>query len=327
MVMTIKKEEMIALFGTENETEIKDSKTKTEKQQRIKAAAKPSIVKMSSDECKALCKSVGLEYLEGYEKRVIEHVISDETSDRVGDIMRAKGVDIENYVKNPVILFVHNGRTFPIGKSLKVWSSGKKVLSWGLFFDDRVDKFGVSDNAFRYIKSGAMPAVSIGFIPKIVNYPATDEERKRLGLGKYGAEYKEWELTEYSACPVPCNPNALRRVLDEETLTGSNIKFLVENKMVPEEMKNEIDTLLQKNETEELKSIILEMGEFSKTFKDFSDFKELLNEAKALVEGLNETLKTLTQKPSDTEEVADSGKCEDDINNLYSKVFLNEINI
>jgi len=159
----------------------------------------PKPVKMSVVDCKKLCKAVRLKYLDGYEERVVEHVISDETADRAGDILRAKGVDFVNYQKNPTILFAHNRETLPIGKSLKAWVEGKEVKSWGLYLDNRVDTSGWADLVFKMTVNGALPAVSVSFISKKINNPANPEEREKLGLGRWGVEVKEWELLEYSA--------------------------------------------------------------------------------------------------------------------------------
>ncbi len=224
VIMTVKK------TGTTDANT--DSKNKEMQTKIISAQAK--LVKISAEECKALCKTVGLVYLEGYEQRVIEHVISDETADRCGDIMRAKGVDTTNYMKNAVILFCHDRHDFPVGKSLKVWTKGKEVRSWGLYFDERVDPSGRADLAFRFISNGGMPAVSVGFISTKVNRPVTFEERVKLGLGRWGTEILEWELLEYSSCPVPCNPNALKKSM--HSLSNKDMEILVEAKLIPDEI-------------------------------------------------------------------------------------------
>jgi len=89
-------DELLELYGTNDVEKIVNTKS-SEKQTRAFAANKPKRVEMTVAECKRLCKSVGLEYLDGYEGRVVEHVISDETKDRYGDIVRAKGADLKNF--------------------------------------------------------------------------------------------------------------------------------------------------------------------------------------------------------------------------------------
>lgn len=199
-----KNQYLIDLYGTDNAVEI--LKAKTESKQIKAFVSKPKLVKMSEAQCRSLCKNIGLEYLDGYEGRILQYKITDETSDRHGDIVRANGGNFKDYMKNPVMLFAHQYHEFPIGNSLKVWKSNEQLAwnAYGLFFDSRVDGTGRSDIAFRFASSGAMPGCSIGFM--------ADETRRREdeeGKKKFGIEYMKWSALEFSACSVPANPNAL----------------------------------------------------------------------------------------------------------------------
>jgi len=211
----MEKAELITLYGTDDVNEIIKRKTEN-RQDKVFATRKPKRVEMTAAECKKLCEKVGLEYLDGYEGRIIEHVITDETVDRDGDIIRAKGVDYKTnyYPKNPTILFAHEGRNFPVGKSIKVWhdSTENNIKSQGIYFDDRMDRTGRSDTVFRMVAGGGMPACSVGFYPLKVNRP-NGEEREAMGLGEYGVEFIKSELLEYSPCSVGSNPNALQNML------------------------------------------------------------------------------------------------------------------
>jgi len=173
-----------------------------------------SQVKMSAEECRTLCRKAGVKYLDGYEDRVFVYTITDETVDRYGDIIRAKGGDFKNYKRNPVVLTFHNYKAFPVGSALKVWvdETGKRpaMKAWALFYDDRVDRTGIADTAYRFVAAGALRTVSVGILPTDdgVRRP-DDEERKALGLGRHGVVIEKWELLEFSVTPVPANPNAL----------------------------------------------------------------------------------------------------------------------
>lgn len=188
-----------------------------EKQVRAFVSRKPKRVELSKAECQKLCAAVGLEYHEGFEGRVIEHLITNETKDRYGDIVRAKGVDLKQFKRNPTIQFAHDYKSPPVGKSIKVWydSEDKSIKSWGLFFDDTVDKTGRSDAVFSLIVAGGMPACSIGFMPVETYRPKTAEERDTIGLGEDGVEFRKSELLEYSPCPVGANPDALQNAMKD----------------------------------------------------------------------------------------------------------------
>lgn len=176
----------------------------------------PKKVQLDATTCKSLCKEAGLEYLEGYEGRVFEYVVTDETPDRVGDVIKAAGVDLKNYKNNPVILAMHNRESLPIGKSIKTWYDAptESIKSYALFFDNRVDTTGTSDTIFRFVQAGALKGASIGFKPIEAYSPNNPEERKKLGIGKYGVYFTKSEMLEYSVCPIGCNPSAGVKSID-----------------------------------------------------------------------------------------------------------------
>ena len=125
--------------------------------------------------------------------------ITEESHDREQDVVFAKGLDITNFLKNPVVLWGHDSHEPPIGKCVNI---------------DRVEdgwvatvEFVPADNPYngykaegvrQMIKDGFLHAVSIGFIPK--EWDFNDEG---------GFDITESELTEFSVVSVPCNPNAL----------------------------------------------------------------------------------------------------------------------
>jgi len=231
-------EALKALYGTDKKEDVIKAKTET-RQEKAFSPRKPKRVEMTAAECKKLCKSVGLEYLEGYEARVVEHVVTDETVDRYGDIVRAAGVDFKtNYQKNPTIQYAHDYKQPPIGKSIKIWNDKeeKNVKSWGLYFDDRIDKTGLSDTIFKFIVAGAMPACSIGFDPIKVNNPRKAEERTEIGLGEWGVEFIKSDMLEYSPCSIGANPNALQNSIKSMMLTRKNFDKIKELSLVPEDM-------------------------------------------------------------------------------------------
>lgn len=193
------------------------AKKQQDRQERVFAIKKPTPIALTQDQCMRLCEGIGVNYSTGYESRVLQYIISNENSDRYGDIVRAQGGNFKNYMANPVMFFSHNYSTPPIGNTLKVWVDGqaKNVQGWGLFLDDTVDKTGMSDLIFRMASSGFMKACSIGFRPLKTNYPSTDDERMSMGLGKYGVEYLEWEMLEWSPCGIPANPTALQNSLKD----------------------------------------------------------------------------------------------------------------
>lgn len=127
--------------------------------------------------------------------------ISTEAPDRGGDIVRAAGAQLENYMLNPVVMYAHDYSDLPVAKALDVQ----------IFPGDSVDatfqfpEWGISeksDTVRRLWQGGFLNAVSIGFQP-------TAYQPIKGG----GYEYTEWEMLEFSIVPVPMNAEALRLAL------------------------------------------------------------------------------------------------------------------
>lgn len=137
----------------------------------------------------------------GSEKdRTLSFVISDGKIDRDGDTISIDGWDIENYLKDPVMLWAHDYRLPPIGRAVSVTVAGKKLKALDKFMDADLSPF--ADQIYRMYLDGWLHATSVGFLPKKWK-PSEDEKRR------YGIDFIEQELLEHSAVPVPSNARAL----------------------------------------------------------------------------------------------------------------------
>ena len=155
------------------------------------------------------------------EERVVQFTISKEVEDRDGDIIRAAGIDLTNFNKNPVFLLCHNSHDLPVGKVTKVWVEGKSVKATVYFptLDElssnpeyASEKARLVDFVFHCYKTGMLNAVSIGFIP----LEWTETER--------GYDIQKWELLEFSAVPVPANQDAIAEAVKSFGLDESVVK-------------------------------------------------------------------------------------------------------
>ena len=202
-------------FGVTTAEDLLKKRTSEKQTKPAEIIEPPRLVPMTADQCKRMCDKVKLDYHPGYEKRVIERITTTEAPDRYGDIVRAKGANIESYKKNPVVMFAHNHSDAPIGKSIKLWmdSPTKSWRSQDLHFGDELDASGYYEYLFKMVASGAMPGGSIGFMPNEVKSDHTPTEREMLGLGRFGVEYLGWDYLEHSACSIPANPEALANSL------------------------------------------------------------------------------------------------------------------
>ena len=127
----------------------------------------------------------------------LEYVLSDETPDRMGDVIMADGWDLTDFQKNPIALFGHNSG-FPIGK----WKN-LRVIDKQLRGHLELAPAGTSariDEIRKLVDADILRAVSVGFRPK--------ESRPRPE-SDFGVFFTKAELMETSLVSVPANPNAL----------------------------------------------------------------------------------------------------------------------
>ena len=133
-------------------------------------------------------------------------VASEESEDRVGDIIVAEGWQFDEFKKNPAFLFAHDHSIPPIGYVSKVWIDEKQLLDtihW-----DEGDEFA------KFVKGKyerkMMRAQSVGF------RPIEWEERKDTTRGIL---FKKTELLEISAVSIPAHPHALAKALGNKRFT------------------------------------------------------------------------------------------------------------
>jgi HK97 family phage prohead protease len=131
----------------------------------------------------------------------MEFVMSDETTDRMDDVILSDGWDLANFKKNPIALFGHRS-DFPIGK----WSN-LRVENKQLRGHLEMAPEGTSeriDEIRRLIDAGILRAVSVGFRP-VERQPIDEKADEFWGPFKFIKQ----ELVETSLVSVPANPNAL----------------------------------------------------------------------------------------------------------------------
>ena len=129
----------------------------------------------------------------------MEFVMSDETPDRMDDIIMSDGWELENFKRNPIALFGHKS-DFPIGKWTNLRVEGKqlkgKLELAPAGTSERIDEIR------KLIEADILRAVSVGFRPK--EHTQLDSKNPFSGL-----RFTKQELVETSLVSVPANPNAL----------------------------------------------------------------------------------------------------------------------
>jgi HK97 family phage prohead protease/HK97 family phage major capsid protein len=130
-----------------------------------------------------------------------EFVMSDETVDRMGEVIEAKGWSLSEFKRNPIALFGHDSRQ-PIGTWEKVRIEGKRLVG-----SLKLAAAGTSpfiDTLRSLLEQRILRAVSVGFLP--VEKQKMDDKADQY-WGPF--RFTKTLLMECSLVSVPANPNAL----------------------------------------------------------------------------------------------------------------------
>ena len=128
-----------------------------------------------------------------------DFVLSTESVDRVGDVIRADGWDLTEFKRNPIALFGHmHDKVIGIWKNVRV--EGKQLL--GRLHLAEPGTSELVDTTRKLIEQRILKAVSVGFMPI--------DGKPRDKNDPYGGwEYTQSALHEVSVVAVPANPEAL----------------------------------------------------------------------------------------------------------------------
>ena len=131
------------------------------------------------------------------EGRTIRFRITTDAVDRERDILSPAGWKLDNFLKNPTVLWAHDYRQPPIARAREIIATEHGLSSLAEF--PPKGTYAFADTVYDLLKGGFLNATSVGFAPLKHAY---NEERR-------GVDYLEQELLEFSVVPVPANPEAL----------------------------------------------------------------------------------------------------------------------
>lgn len=139
--------------------------------------------------------------------RHIKFTISTDGVDRAGDVIHQMGWYLDNYLKNPVVLWNHCTEQV-IGKCIQIGIEDGDLKATVEFIPESNPWMGrQAEGIYQMCKQGFLSATSVGFFP-IELAETTDQDRgaytREPGVDIYAAE-----LTEFSIVTKPCNPEAL----------------------------------------------------------------------------------------------------------------------
>ncbi len=122
-----------------------------------------------------------------------EVVITTENLDRYNEVIKLDGWELDNYLANPVVLWMHD-HTQPIGVATSLQKKDGKLIAQGKFAPN-----AKGQEVRQLYDAGIVKAASVGFIPK--------EQEGNL--------ITKAELLEFSFVSVPANPYALALAMEK----------------------------------------------------------------------------------------------------------------
>lgn len=182
-------------------------------------------------------------------------VASDETLDRMGEVVPFESWDITNFKKNPVLLVDHDYKVEKIvGRALNLQL--KKDERQMVFNPDFHGLTQLSKEVEAMVTNDYAPAVSVGFLP---HGPKKDGERVMN------------ELLEISFVSVPANPNAL--ALAMKSINDAQVKEV--EAWVAKDLEPVTDTGSDTDTEVKMVSMTKEFADtLSKSMDELADLKE-----------------------------------------------------
>lgn len=202
------------------------------------------------------------------EKREVDVIISSETMDRDLDVVRAGGIKLENYRKNPIVLWSHDSFSPPIGKALEVKVVGKKVVAKVKFADNPI---------WELVKDGFIKSISIGFSVLDSRF-ATKNDRAIFGK-ELNRVINKSELIEFSFVNVPSNVNAVVTAVHKGIITSEKAKEYFNIEISKEQLLNTKEQEIKDDKDIEIKK----EDNVDKDIIDIEDVKEGIEDVKEAI--------------------------------------------
>jgi HK97 family phage prohead protease len=135
------------------------------------------------------------------ERRTADFVASTDAIDSYEEVVE-QSWNLSRYEANPIVLYAHNARELPIGRSPKFGVVNGKLECTIAFASAKANPR--AEEVFQLVREEVLRAVSVGFIPGDYRF----EKRN----GKEVLVLSNNLLLEISVCPIGANPEALAKM-------------------------------------------------------------------------------------------------------------------
>ena len=163
-------------------------------------------------------------------ERKYRFIISDESRDRHESIVKMDGWMLDNYRKNPIVLYQHDA--YSNNPDTIVGKSDVSMVEGRLVADLELEPEGdnpIADKLAKKIEFGTMNTASVGFNP--IEY---SEGKKDAGEDTNTVYFRKQDLLEWSLVHIPSNPNAT-----QDNSYSEFVRMIREDAPVPEKKEEE----------------------------------------------------------------------------------------
>ena len=149
-------------------------------------------------------------------ERATIQVISTQDVDRDGEMLISKGAVVDEYMRNPVVLWAHDYTMPPIARTTDVAVKDGRVTAKAIYSETPF-----ANDIYTLKREGIQTAVSVGFVPiefALNGGPGWKATTRALSddygisprvFNSVNAIHTKWLLLEYSDVPIPSNPAAV----------------------------------------------------------------------------------------------------------------------
>jgi HK97 family phage prohead protease len=165
-------------------------------------------------------------------ENIIEGIFSTPAVDRHDEVVIQEGWKLDDYIKNPVVLWSHDNYQFPLAQMVRIGFENGQLAGAMKF---AVDEYDVAKTAFNLMKGKYLRAFSVGFMNNVYEIDNETEIVKLI----------ENVLLEVSVVNVPANQEALAKIKSIDVLKEAP----AEEEAKDEEKKNDeaVKTISQSN--------------------------------------------------------------------------------
>jgi len=149
-------------------------------------------------------------------------LVSVESVDREGDVILAKGINLDYFQLNPIVCYAHRYDDLPVGlcQWIRKVQGGIKAKT---IYSEATE---TSRAVWQMTQEGILRGKSIGFLPTKIRSATQDEITRNPAWKNAGAIIESAVLLEYSIAPIPVNQDALVQAVAKGMTDRATLKRL-----------------------------------------------------------------------------------------------------